>query len=82
VRSDGSASRLAVGWGPTLLGVSQSLNEIVAVEVGVVGKDLIETMASRDHATIILTVTRIPRMQGVPPMISGSWVMRSNCSIC
>jgi hypothetical protein len=28
--------------------------------------------------TIMPTVTRCPRMQGLPPMTAGSWVMRGN----
>lgn len=28
--------------------------------------------------TIIPTVTRMPRMQGLPPMISGFWLIRYN----
>ena len=62
-------------------GVEQRLVEILASEVRVLGQDLLVVMPSATIATTVATGKRSPRMQGRPPMTSGSVVMRSKVTL-
>jgi hypothetical protein len=52
-------------------GVSQCLHEVFPLDIWIVREQ-------PSWPTIMLTETRVPRMQALPPPMPGVWIMRSN----
>jgi hypothetical protein len=58
----------------------ESFENIRLFDIREAGQQLFDGAAAAIAPTIMPTVTRLPRMHSLPPMTSGSIVMRSNCS--
>jgi len=56
------------------------LEDVLALNVRIVNKELVDG-ATGTKLSDNPTVTRMPRMQGLPPIIPGCWVMRSKSAI-
>jgi hypothetical protein len=53
-------------------GVGQGLSDVLGFQVGILAKNLVPRAPSSDEADVVPTVTRMPRMQGFPPITLGS----------
>ena len=84
-RSGSCRSEGALARKPHLVSLRQpgsegdSVANVRLFEVRKIGKQLFDGPAGESASTIMPTVTRMPRMHGLPPMISGAIVMRLNC---
>jgi hypothetical protein len=57
--------------------ITQRFKNIVPLDVGIVRENLIDSAAYADLPDDHPTVTRVPRMHGLPPMTAESCVMRA-----
>jgi len=64
----------------SLGGVAQRVGHVFGCEVGQFGGDLSDGHAVGDIATTVATGMRKPRMAGMPPIVSGPTVIRSNAT--
>ena len=58
--------------------VGQRLRDILSLQVGILAENFFPRLPGGDEPTTVPTVTRMPRMQGFPPITAGSRVTRVN----